>query len=114
MEMAMASHDSITITVQDPPAPLENTADSSKEDEAGISQPSDIAQTRIPQIFEFLPKAGDHLLRTQARWDASPHLFNVFRPPPPVAAAKVEGKTLLSILALQDADSLAFVRAKKG
>ncbi|KAK8625438.1 hypothetical protein V6N13_090310 [Hibiscus sabdariffa] len=75
--MAMASHDSITITVQDPPAPLENTADSSKEDEAGISQPSDIAQTRIPQIFEFLPKAGDHLLRTQARVIEKPYICRV-------------------------------------
>ncbi|KAK8987465.1 hypothetical protein V6N11_027216 [Hibiscus sabdariffa] len=53
--MAMASDDSVTITVKDPPPPsapatLENTADSSKEDEAGISQPSDTAQEKNPQI----------------------------------------------------------------
>ncbi|KAK8987468.1 hypothetical protein V6N11_027219 [Hibiscus sabdariffa] len=45
--MAMASDHRITVTVEEPPtatSPLENISDSSMEDEAEISQPSDIDQ----------------------------------------------------------------------
>ncbi|KAK8987590.1 hypothetical protein V6N11_027336 [Hibiscus sabdariffa] len=50
----MASDDRITVTVEQPPTattPLENILDSSMEDEAEISQPSDIDQT--PRVVKM-------------------------------------------------------------